>query len=115
MVLALALMACARATPVTKYSSTAGFSAQIVEGVTRLRAATQKYQNLDSAVAAGYPKTVANCLVHEHHGAMGYHHVNRGYVDATVEIEKPEILLYERMADSSYHLNGVEFIVPFTR
>lgn len=97
------------------YSSTTGFDAQIVDGVRRLRAATSKYQNLDSAVAAGYPKTVANCLVHEHHGAMGYHHVNRNYVDDKVEIEKPEILLYERMADSSYHLNAVEYIVPFTR
>jgi hypothetical protein len=111
----LALVACARSTPVTNFSSTTGFDAQIVDGVARLRAATSKYQNLDSAVAAGYPKTVANCLVHEHHGAMGYHHVNRGYVDDKVEIDKPEILLYERMADSSYHLNAVEYIVPFTR
>src|SRR4051812_26738137 len=37
-----------------------------------------------SAVAAGYPRTVADCLVHEHHGAMGYHHVNRAYLSPTL-------------------------------
>ncbi|MEK7400804.1 MAG: hypothetical protein AABZ80_00420 [Gemmatimonadota bacterium] len=94
-------------------ASTASFDALVVDGVIRLRAATRAYQSLDSAVAAGYPKTVAQCLVHEHHGAMGYHHVNRDHVDAKLEIEKPEILLYERLEDGAYHLNGVEYIVPF--
>jgi hypothetical protein len=110
----VALLAIAGCASAPRYSSTAGFDAQVVAGVNRLRAATRKYQNLDSAVAAGYPRTVAQCLIHEHHGAMGYHHVNRSYVDAKVEIEKPEILIYERMADSTYRLNGVEYIVPFT-
>ncbi|MEO7085670.1 MAG: hypothetical protein ABI442_15100 [Gemmatimonadaceae bacterium] len=46
-------------------------------------------------------------------GAMGYHHLNRAYVDATLDIDHPEILLYERRADGTYRFNGVEFIVPF--
>jgi hypothetical protein len=64
-------------------------------------------------VAAGYPATVADCLADSEYGAMGYHHVNRAYVDKTLDVEHPEILLYERMADGSYALNGVEFIVPY--
>ncbi len=80
----------------------------------KLRTATRAFQNLDSAVAAGYPREVAACLVHEHHGAMGYHHVNRGYLTASPVIEKPPILLYERKQDGTYKLNGVEFIVPYT-
>ena len=100
--IALLAVACTRAPQTSQLSSTSGFSAEIVDGVSRLRAATSKYLDLDSAVAAGYPKTVAQCLVHEHHGAMGYHHMNRNYVDSKVEIDKPEILLYERMADSSF-------------
>ncbi|MEO7454883.1 MAG: hypothetical protein ABIY52_01380 [Gemmatimonadaceae bacterium] len=79
----------------------------------KLRNATRAFQDLDSAVAAGYPRTVADCLIHEHHGAMGYHHVNRGYLTATPVVEKPQILLYERMPDGAYKLNGVEFIVPY--
>ena len=105
---ALALCGCARTPQLTR-----GYDAQVAADVNRLRAATGPYQTLDSAVAAGYPREVPDCLVHEHHGAMGYHHVNRGYVDAKVEIDKPEILLYERLADGTYRLNGVEFILPY--
>ena len=84
-----------------------------VPGLAALRTATRPYAVLDSAVAAGYTRTVANCLVHEHHGAMGYHHTNPRYMDAVVDVTKPEILLYERQADGGYRLNGVEFIVPY--
>lgn len=118
MTVALALLAaCAHTVSTGTTGATAsftnGYDATVTDGIARLRAATRPYLVLDSAVAAGYSRSVAACLVHEHHGAMGYHHVNRGYLDATVEIEKPEILLYERLADSTYRLNGVEFIVPF--
>ena len=44
---------------------------------------------------------------------MGYHHVNQGYLSRDVEIDKPQILLYEGLPDSSYRLNGVEFIIPY--
>jgi hypothetical protein len=79
-----------------------------------LRRATQSYKSLDAAVAAGYAATVKDCLVHEHHGAMGFHHLNRKYIDAKVEVERPEILLYERGAKGEYRLNGVEYIVPYS-
>ena len=92
---------------------TRGYDTQVTDGVSRLRAATRPFHALDSAVAAGYPRTVPDCLVHEHHGAMGYHHVNRGFVDAKLDVERPEILLYERRPDGTYRLNAVEFIVPY--
>jgi hypothetical protein len=85
----------------------------VAGAVDRLRDATRPFQVLDSAVAAGYPRSVPDCLVHEHHGAMGYHHVNRAYADAKLDVERPEILLYERLPGGAYRLNGVEFIVPF--
>jgi len=44
---------------------------------------------------------------------MDYHHVNQGHLDATLDVERPEILLYERRPDGQYRLNGVEFIVPY--
>lgn len=84
-----------------------------VPGLDALRAATRSFAVLDSAVAAGYTRNVPNCLVHEHHGAMGYHHTNPRLMDATVDVTQPEILLYERLAGGEYHLNGVEFIVPY--
>src|SRR5207237_10734483 len=89
------------------------YDAHVTIGREQRRAATRPDRTLDSAVAAGYTRDVGDCLVHEHHGAMGYHHVNRGYVDAKTDVERPEILLYERLPDGSYRLNGVEFIVPY--
>ena len=82
-------------------------------GLARLKAATTPFNSLDSAVAAGYPRTVSDCLVHEHHGAMGYHHVNRSNLSHDIAVEKPQILLYEQMPDNSYRLNAVEFIIPY--
>jgi hypothetical protein len=88
-------------------------AAPVVEGLEQLRAATRPFQALDAAVAAGYARDVPDCLVHEHHGAMGYHHVNRGYLTANLAVARPQILLYERLPDGRYRLNGVEFIVPY--
>lgn len=79
-----------------------------------VREATRAFHSIDSAAAAGYAREVRDCLVHEHHGAMGYHHLNRRYVDARFEVERPEILLYERAEDGRYVLNGVEYIIPYT-
>jgi hypothetical protein len=109
-VMLFALVACARAaTP-----SVGSFgNAQTDGDLARLRSATRAFQTLDSAVAAGYPREVAACLIHEHHGAMGYHHLNRDLLTGAPSIEKPQILLYERKPDGSYRLNGVEFIIPY--
>ena len=41
------------------------------DAIEQLRAATRPYHSLDSAAAAGYAREVRDCLVHEHHGAMG--------------------------------------------
>ena len=85
------------------------------DGYTVVRAATEKFHNLDSAVAAGYARTVARCYDMAGHGAMGFHHVNRQLMDRQLDPERPEILLYERLPDGRYQLNGVEFIVPYSQ
>ncbi|MEP7002686.1 MAG: hypothetical protein ABI969_19500 [bacterium] len=107
----LALTACARATtPAVATSPTPSVEA----GIERLRSATRAFQSLDSAVANGFVRDVPNCLVHEHHGAMGYHHINRTNLMAVPVVERPQLLLYERKPDGTYKLNGVEFIVPYS-
>lgn len=111
--LAVLAAACARGRPDLAPVSTLQLSAEASSGIRRLREATRSFRVLDSAVAAGYTPKVAACLVHEHHGAMGYHHNNPTLADAKVEIERPEILLYERMPSGEYRLNGLEFIVPY--
>jgi hypothetical protein len=107
--LAFAVAACAHA---TQSGPTTG-DPRVDRDLERLRAATRAYQNIDSAVAAGYVREVRDCIVHEHHGAMGYHHINRSFLAATPTIERPSFLLYDRTPDGTYRLNGVEFIVPY--
>lgn len=88
--------------PPTKAPSDPGaYGADVKDGYARVRAATSPFKDLGSAVAAGYAATVATCLAHPTLGGMGYHHVNRGYMDRTLEVERPEILLYERRDDGS--------------
>lgn len=89
------------------------YGAEVQQAWSRVRAATQEFHALDSAVAKGYPREVAQCLADAEHGAMGYHHMNRALLDRVVEVERPEILLYEKKRDGSYGLNGVEYIVPY--
>lgn len=111
--LAVLVAGCAGANTAATPASARSLSSEAQAGIARLREATKTFHVLDSAVAAGYARTVTACLVHEHHGAMGYHHNNPRLADAKAEIERPEILLYERMPNGEYRLNGVEYIVPY--
>jgi hypothetical protein len=80
----------------------------------RLRAATAAFRSLDSAVAAGYPGDQPVCLANPTQGGMGYHHINEKLLDDSIEIERPEILVYGRTKNGDYVLNGVEYYVPYS-
>jgi hypothetical protein len=90
----------------------AGTGPEVRDGLARVRAATARFAELDSAAAAGYAREVRECLSHPDHGAMGFHHVNRSLLDARVELERPEILLFERRG-GRYAMTGVEYIIPY--
>ena len=119
LLLFLTLTACARPAAHVHPSMTdapadpSAYGSEVVEGVTRARAATAAFKNLDSAVAKGYAAKVAACISDSSQGTMGFHHLNRSHVDEKVEVEKPEFLLYERKPDGSYVLNAVEYIIPY--
>ncbi len=89
------------------------YGREVQDAYRKVRAATALFHSTDAAGAAGYPTEVAQCLENAPHGGMGFHHVNRQYLTKTLEVERPQILLYERDADGKYVLNGVEYIVPY--
>lgn len=91
-----------------------GFGEAVDKDVEKVRAATESFRRLENAVAAGYPAQVSHCLDNPPYGAMGFHHQNRDLLDGKIEVERPEILVYERLPDGEYRLNGVEYIVPFS-
>jgi hypothetical protein len=95
-------------------------------GLARIRQATAKFHDLDSAVAAGYTAWSPSPLVpnstcpSSSEGRMGYHLVNvplRGSAanpaagDATIDLLRPEMLLYEKETNGNLRLVGVEYIV----
>lgn len=86
----------------------------IEKDVKRIRSATMGFKSLDIAVAKGYARDVAHCLENPPQGGMGYHHQNDALMDDKIDLERPEILVYERLANGDYRLNGVEYIVPFS-
>ena len=90
-----------------------GFGESVDRDVARLRAATARFKSAEAAIAAGYPADT-NCVQHQPHGAMGVHFNNASLKDATLDVEKPEVLVYEKRPDGTFQLNGVEYFVPFT-
>ena len=88
-------------------SATAG-----ADGLAAVRRATAQYQNVDRAVADGYGAVVVSECVEAPPGGMGYHYVNLGLMDGTVEASAPEVVLYEPQKNGRLRLVAVEYIVP---
>lgn len=88
------------------------FGKDVDHDVEAVRAATASFKVLDNAVAAGYEREVARCITNPSVGGMGFHHRKLALRDGTLEVDKPEILLYARTPDGQYSLTGVEYIVP---
>jgi hypothetical protein len=86
----------------------------VMQALERARAATARFTSLDAAVAAGYQRNGGGCLANEPLGTMGFHHPNGALYDDRLDVERPEILVYERLPDGRYRLNGVEYIVPYS-
>jgi len=90
-----------------------GYSDVVDRGVMTIRDATVKFKTTEAAEAAGY-KRVTDCVQYQPHGAMGYHFQNNALLDTTLDLEHPEVLVYEKMPDGTFQLNGVEFLVPIS-
>lgn len=78
--------------------------------------ATARFHDLDKAIAAGYSfrlpdLTGATCIAQPGVGGMGVHMVNVSLLDATIDAEAPEALVYEQKADGELKLAAVEYVV----
>jgi len=90
-----------------------GFGEAVDRDVAKIRAATDRFKATTAAEGAGYQR-VTECIEHQPSGAMGYHWQNNGILDTTLDVDHPEVLVYEKNADGSFKLNGVEFLVPIS-
>lgn len=91
-----------------------GFGEEVDRAIADVRAATEAFKSLEKAVAAGYSRDGGGCVENPPVGGMGFHHQSAALLDARLEVEQPEMLVYERLPNGTYRLNGVEYIVPYS-
>ncbi len=78
-----------------------------------VRAATQRYQKLSAATAAGYVVPATACVSGPDHGAMGIHYANPAIIGSGVlDLTQPAVLIYEPQSDGTLQLVGVEYVLP---
>jgi hypothetical protein len=94
-------------------SATRGEDAAVNQDLATLRQATASFHDFETAKAAGWSTKITDCMATDI-GGMGFHYGNVGLIDATAEVDKPELLLYEPEANGRLRLVGVEYIVPYT-
>jgi hypothetical protein len=90
-----------------------GFGEAVDRDVARARTATARFKSAEKAVAAGYPAN-GHCVENQPQGGMGHHFQNDSLLDVKLEVERPEVLVYEKRPDGSFKLNGVEYLVPIS-
>jgi hypothetical protein len=98
-------------------SSAAGLHHELAQ----VRRATARFHSIDEATAAGYElgwvngsntRILTGCVSNPTAGAMGYHYINPALVaDNSVDLLRPEALVYESTADGGRRLVAVEWIV----
>lgn len=77
-----------------------------VEELKLARAASARYQNIGNAVADGYVD-IQVVLPN-----MGFHYMKAAYLDNQFQIDKPEILVYNKKDNGQIELVAVEYAVP---
>lgn len=79
-----------------------------------VRGATARFQMTSAARAAGYELVIGfdYCFQSYGIGGMGYHYLNRDFLDTKVDLLHPEALVYAPDANGSIQLGAIEYMVP---
>ena len=75
-----------------------------------VRRATERFRDVNDAIAAGYVQN-GGCVSGPEEGAMGVHFVKFALFDGTVDVEHPEVLVYEPR-NGRLHLVAAEYVTP---
>jgi hypothetical protein len=79
-----------------------------------VRAATAAFHRPEAAQAAGWDLVpgLDHCFNNPGGGAMGYHYINVGILDLTLDPLQPEAMVYAPGPQGQLQLGAVEYIVP---
>lgn len=88
--------------------------ASVQDDLAELRAATAQFHRPEVVQAAGYDLVhgLDHCFNNPGVGGMGYHYINVGLLDTTVELSKPEAMVYTPGPNGGLQLGAVEYVVP---
>lgn len=81
------------------------------KGLATLRGASAGYHRVEAALEDGFIQAGA-CADPPGSGALGIPYVNLGRLDATINLDEPEVLFYEPQENGRLRLVGVETVVP---
>jgi hypothetical protein len=87
-------------------------TADINKDLAAVRRATAKYHRYDVAVEDGFIP-LSECVEVPGLGGMGYHYGLPSRIDGSIEVEYPQVVMYEPDKNGKMHLIGVEYIIPF--
>ena len=85
---------------------------QQLQGVAAVRRATTSFHDFDAAQLAGYDVQYPAGCAESAQGAQAFHYLNQSLVDGTVELLRPELLMYEPQPNGKLQLIGVDYVVP---
>ena len=75
-----------------------------------VRQATERFRDVNDAIAAGYVQN-GGCVSGPEEGAMGVHFAKFTLFDDQLDVENPEVLVYEPR-NGRLHLVAAEYITP---
>lgn len=99
--------------PATAHADGDALTAAQRLGVAQVRLATTALRDIATAREAGYTMQYPAGCAQSSSGVQGFHYLNPGLVDATVDLLRPELVMYEPQPDGSLQLIGVDYVVPF--
>jgi hypothetical protein len=85
-------------------------SPEVQAQVSDLREATARFHDIEVAKREGYAP-FGECFANPGVGNMGYHYANANWMaDPGVDINHPELLLYEKQEDGTFKFIAVEYL-----
>jgi hypothetical protein len=91
------------------------FGADVNKDLAMLRQVTVRFHEFTNARDAGWSTQITPCMTDPNGaGGMGFHYGKVGLIDASVQVDQPELLLYEPEKNGRLRLVAVEYIIPYT-
>jgi hypothetical protein len=94
-------------------SEATAMTPELARQVERVRTATERFQDLATAVDRGWTDQYPEGCAASDEGAQAFHYLNPSLVDGEVDLLEPELFMYEPQADGSMELVGVDYVIPF--